>query len=112
MASRLSEVPFALSSNQQAQYVEERYRLEEVVPRLVHDFKHAVIEVRLKELLRELARPEVMSNPEKYNEEKFRVEFKNDDEQRKDVNTAMAKLEIGLSRGFMKLKEEANNVGI
>ena len=68
MASRLSEVPFALSSNQQAQYVEERYRLEEVVPRLVHDFKHAVIEVRLKELLRELARPEVMSNPEKYNE--------------------------------------------
>lgn len=68
LASRLSEVPFALSSNQQAQYVEERYRLEEVVPRLVHDFKHAVIKVRLKELLRELARPEVMSNPEKYNE--------------------------------------------
>ena len=68
LASRLSEVPFALSSNQQAQYVEERYRLEEVVPRLVHDFKHAVIKGRLKELLRELARPEVMSNPEKYNE--------------------------------------------
>ena len=42
----------------------------------------------------------------------IQVEFKNDDEQRKEVNTAMAKLEIGLSRGFMKLKEEANNVGI
>ena len=68
LASRLSEVPFALSSNQQAQYVEERYRLEEVVPRLVHDFKHAVIKGRLKELLRELAHPDVMSNPEKYNE--------------------------------------------
>ncbi len=42
----------------------------------------------------------------------IQVEFKNDDEQRKEVNTAMAKLEVGLSRGFMKLKEEANNVGI
>ena len=67
LASRLSEVPFALSSNQQAQYVEERYRLEEVVPRLVHDFKHAVIKERLKDLLRELGRPEVMSQPERYN---------------------------------------------
>ena len=33
------------------------------------------------------------------------VEFKNDDEQRKEVNTAMVRLEVGLSRGFMQLKE-------
>ena len=40
------------------------------------------------------------------------VEFKNDDEQRKEVNTAMAKLEVGLSRGFMQLKEVGKDVGI
>ncbi|MBO5996988.1 MAG: F0F1 ATP synthase subunit epsilon [Alphaproteobacteria bacterium] len=40
------------------------------------------------------------------------IEFKNDDEQRKEVNTAMARLEVGLSRGFMQLKEVANNDGI
>ena len=32
------------------------------------------------------------------------VEFKQDDEERKEVNTVMARLEAGLSRGFMKLK--------
>ena len=40
------------------------------------------------------------------------IEFKNEDEQRKEVNTAMAKLEVGLSRGFMQLKEAGQNVGI
>ena len=40
------------------------------------------------------------------------IEFKNDDEQLKEVNTAMARLEVGLSRGFMQLKEVANNDGI
>ena len=40
------------------------------------------------------------------------IEFKNEDEQRKEVNTAMAKLEVGLSRGFMQLKEVGQNVGI
>ncbi len=32
------------------------------------------------------------------------VEFKQDDEERKEVNTVMARLEAGLSRSFMKLK--------
>ena len=32
------------------------------------------------------------------------IEFKQDDEERKEVNTVMARLEAGLSRGFMKLK--------
>ena len=40
------------------------------------------------------------------------VEFKNDDEERKEVNTAMARLEIGLSRGFMQLKEAVQDGGI
>ena len=40
------------------------------------------------------------------------VEFKNDDEQRKEVNTAMARLEVGLSSGFMQLKEAGQDVGI
>ena len=40
------------------------------------------------------------------------VEFKHEDEQRKEVNTAMARLEVGLSRGFMQLKEVGQSVGI
>ncbi len=38
----------------------------------------------------------------------IQIEFKQDDEQRKEVNTAMARLEVGLSRGFMQLKEVEN----
>ena len=40
-------------------------------------------------------------------EQTIAVEFKQDDEQRKEINTVMARLEVGLSRGFMKLKEES-----
>lgn len=40
------------------------------------------------------------------------VEFKHDDEERKEVNTAMARLEMGLSRGFMQLKEAEQNDGL
>lgn len=40
------------------------------------------------------------------------VEFKHDDEERKEVNTAMARLEIGLSRGFMQLKGATQDGGI
>ena len=40
------------------------------------------------------------------------IEFKHDDEERKEVNTAMARLEIGLSRGFMRLKEGLQDGGI
>lgn len=32
------------------------------------------------------------------------VEFQKDEEERRQVNTAMARLEVGLSRGFMQLK--------
>ena len=39
-------------------------------------------------------------------EQTIAIEFKQDDEQRKEINTVMARLEVGLSRGFMKLKEE------
>ena len=46
--------------------MEEQYRLEEIVPRLLHDFKHAVVKVRLKEKLRELQQPEVAQNSERY----------------------------------------------
>ncbi len=66
LASRISQPAYSLSSGQQAQYVEEQYRLEEIVPRLLHDFKHAVVKVRLKEKLRELQQPEVAQNPERY----------------------------------------------
>ncbi len=39
-------------------------------------------------------------------------EFKKADEQRKELNTAMARLEIGMLRGFKKLKEVDISDGI
>ncbi len=35
----------------------------------------------------------------------IQTEFKQDEEERKEVNTAMARLEIGLTRGIMRLNE-------
>lgn len=45
-------------------------------------------------------------------EKTIAVEFKQDDEQRKEINAVMARLEVGLSRGFMRLKEEAANASV
>lgn len=66
LACELGEDLVELSTNQRAQYVEVKYRLEEVVPRILHDFKHAIIKEKLNELLAKLRDPQLMSRPEEY----------------------------------------------
>lgn len=44
-------------------------------------------------------------------QERIKTEFKQNEEQRKQLNTAMARLELGLVRGFQQLKG-ATDVGI
>lgn len=39
----------------------------------------------------------------------IRIEFKQKEEQRKELNTAMARLELGLIRGFGRLKKDGTN---
>lgn len=51
-----------LSTTQRQQYVEEKYRLEEVIPRVIHDFKHAIVKKRLKLLLLQLRDPALIKN--------------------------------------------------
>lgn len=57
---------FELSTRQREQYVEEKYRLDDVVPRLLHDFKHSIIKQRLKDLLLELRNPQLINEPSLY----------------------------------------------
>lgn len=57
---------FELSTRQREQYVEEKYRLDDVVPRLLHDFKHSIIKERLRQLLNELRNPQLQSEPVRY----------------------------------------------
>ncbi len=46
--------------------MEVKYRLEEVVPRILHDYKHALIKEKLNELLAKLRDPQLMSRPQEY----------------------------------------------
>ncbi len=62
LAAELGEDAFVLSTRQREQYIEERYRLDEIVPRLLHDFKHAVVKSRLKQLLADMRDPAVAAD--------------------------------------------------
>lgn len=64
LATDLSEENFLLSSRQKMQYVEEKYRLDEIVPRVIHDYKHQILQKRLKELLTKLRNPDLASTSE------------------------------------------------
>ena len=44
-------------------------------------------------------------------EKKIRLEFKQDEENRKELNAAMARLEAGLIRGFINLKQGGADAG-
>ena len=67
-AAQMGEDPYVLCQSQQTGYVPERQRLGELIPRLVHDFKNAVLNRELQSLLRQLRDPAVMSNPQEYRE--------------------------------------------
>jgi len=45
-------------------------------------------------------------------EEKIAVDFKEMEQERKEVNLAIAKLELGLTKGILSLKEGNQNVGL
>lgn len=65
LASDVGQDNFELSKFQRQQYVEEKDRLDEVVPRILHDYKHSIIKEHLKQLLLELRNPQLKDNPEK-----------------------------------------------
>lgn len=66
LAAEVGEENFVLSSKQREQYIDDKYRLEEVVPRILHDFKHSIIKNKLDDILVQLRNPSIMSSPELY----------------------------------------------
>lgn len=64
-AARLCEDRFQLSQRQQIGFIEDKDRLQELVPRLLHDFKNTKIKEEMKKLLTQLRSPETMYNSEK-----------------------------------------------
>ena len=46
-------------------YVDDKYRLDDLVPRILHDYKHSIVKEQLKHLLTELRNPQLMTDPEK-----------------------------------------------
>lgn len=65
LAADVGQDDFVLSSKQRDLYIEEQYRLDNVVPRILHDYKHAIVKEQLKHLLTELRNPQLMNAPEK-----------------------------------------------
>ncbi len=62
LAVELGDDKHHLSTRQQKLYVDESKRLQEIVPRLLHDFKHAVLKEEMQQLLARLRSPEVASD--------------------------------------------------
>ena len=54
----MSEDKFILSKHQQELYVPEQYRLDEVVPRILNDYKHKLLKNKLNQMLNNLKNPE------------------------------------------------------
>ncbi len=53
---------------QQQQYVPEQKRLDEIVPRVINDYKHAILQVQKEEILIALRNPDLMQHPDQLNE--------------------------------------------
>lgn len=66
LAVEIGNDDFVLSSHQREQFVEDKYHLEEIVPRLIHDYKHSLLKERLKKILNELKDPQLQQDSEKY----------------------------------------------
>ena len=65
LATDVGQDNFILSSKQREMYVDDKYRLDDLVPRILHDYKHSIVKEQLKHLLTELRNPQLMTDPEK-----------------------------------------------
>ena len=68
LAAELADDRYPLSMEQQKVFVPEEKRLVEIVPRVINDYKHAIIGVQKEEVLRALRQPELLHQPDKMNE--------------------------------------------
>lgn len=68
LAAELADDRYPLSMEQQKAYVPEEKRLVDIVPRVINDYKHAILGVQKEEVLLSLRQPELQQQPDKMNE--------------------------------------------
>lgn len=68
LAAELADDRYPLSIEQQKAYVPEEKRLVDIVPRVINDYKHAILGVQKEEVLLSLRQPELQQQPDKMNE--------------------------------------------
>lgn len=68
LAADVTQDDFVLSSRHKQQYVEDQFRLDEMVPRLIHDLKHSIINKKIKSLLKKLQDSSIANDPHKAHE--------------------------------------------
>lgn len=68
LAAELADNRYPLSIEQQKAYVPEEKRLVDIVPRVINDYKHAILGVQKEEVLLSLRQPELQQQPDKMNE--------------------------------------------
>lgn len=64
-ASDAGQDNFILSSLQRQQYVDDKYRLDEIVPRILHDYKHSIIKGQMQQVLLQLRDPNLKNDSTK-----------------------------------------------
>lgn len=62
LAEELTDDRYMLSTSQSRMYTPDEYRLQEIVPRTVNDYKHALIALEKESLLAQLRDPEVLAD--------------------------------------------------
>lgn len=65
LAARLGTDRYVLCQSQQQGFVEDKDRLEELVPRLIHDFKNTFVKREMKRILHEISKPEIQQDSDK-----------------------------------------------
>ena len=68
IADALTGERYELSSMQQQQYIPDEKRLDEIVPRVINDYKHAILQMQKEEIMIELRNPDLAQQPERMNE--------------------------------------------
>lgn len=53
---------------QQQQYIPDEKRLDEIVPRVINDYKHAILQMQKEEIMIALRNPDLAQHPERMNE--------------------------------------------
>ena len=68
IADALTGERYELSTVQQQLFVPEEKRLDEIVPRVINDYKHAILQMQKEEIMIELRNPDLAQQPERINE--------------------------------------------